>query len=187
MMVRAPAARRVKGVNVIGLVKLINGLRKKRPVRAISPAVEALLAEHVLISDWYPFEPFIELVGLVYREILARSESGARQMGVVGGQAALSDFHKQFVKLGDPMASLIAMRHTWRAYFDFGELTTEPNGTRGVRFVVSGYPDMPASHGQMIVGWHVAAAIVAGAPDAKSEVVESPWLGGVTLEHHVTF
>jgi hypothetical protein len=186
-MVRAPAARRIKGVNLIGLVKLINALRKKRPVPGISPAGEALLAEHVLISDWYAFEPFIELVGVVYREILARSESGARQMGVVGGQAALSGFHKQFIKVGDPMASLIAMRHTWRTYFDFGELTTEPDGPRAVRFVVSGYPDMPASHGQLIVGWHTSAAIVAGASGAKSEIVDCPWHGGLHLEHRVTF
>lgn len=108
-------------------------------------------------------------------------------MGIVGGQAALSGFHKQFIKVGDPVASLIAMRHTWRTYFNFGELMTETDGPRAVRFVVAGYPDMQASHGQMIVGWHTAAAIVAGAANAKSEVLQCPWHGGSELEHRVTF
>jgi hypothetical protein len=81
----------------------------------------------------------------------------------------------------------MAMRHTWRVYFDFGELTVERDGPRGVRFVVEGYEDMLPAHGQMIVGWHTAAALEAGASTARSLVLEAPWRRGKRLVHRVMF
>jgi hypothetical protein len=41
---RRAVVRRVKGVNVIGLVKLLKAHRKKQPLTGLSPAAEALLS-----------------------------------------------------------------------------------------------------------------------------------------------
>lgn len=183
------STRRAKGVNLIGLVKLVKGLRKRRPLRpgTLSKAAEAFLNEHVLISDWYPFDVYQELMELVFRQIIGGSEEAALEMGIIGGREAFSGFHKQFVAPGNPLETLLAVRHTWRVYYDFGSLAAIGEGPRGVRLVVEGYPDMGACHGNMIVGWHVAAAREAGAETARSDILKAPWRGDTRLIHRVTF
>jgi hypothetical protein len=178
--------RRAKGVNLIDLVKLLKGLRKRRPL-AFSKAAEALLAEHVLISNWYPFDVYPELLDIVYREMLGRDEKAALEMGIIGGRAAFSGFHKQFIAPRKPLETLLAIRHTWRVYYDFGTLSAFEEGPRAVRLELEGYPDARPCHGNMIVGWHVAAGREAGAENARSDILEAPWRGGARLVHRVTF
>ena len=178
--------RRAKGVNLIELVKLVKGLRKRRPI-GVSKSLEAVLAEHILISNWYSFDAYQELMEIVFREMLHGSEAAALEMGITGGRAAFSGHHKQFVAPGKPFETLLALRHTWRVYYDFGALAAVAEGPRAVRLEVDGYPDTPACHGNMIVGWHVAAAREAGAESARSEILEAPWRGDTRLVHRVRF
>jgi hypothetical protein len=183
------SSRRAKGVNLIGIVKLVKGMRKRRPLRpgALSRTAEAFLDEHVLVSDWYSFDLYVELLQLVFREMLESSEAAALEMGIMGGRSAFSGHHKQFVAPGNPIETLIALRHTWRVYYDFGTLSAVAEGPRSARLVLDGYPDMLACHGNMIVGWHVAAAREAGAESARSEIVKAPWRADERLIHRVTF
>ncbi len=177
----------MKGSNLIGLVKLLRGLRKTRPLQGLSPAALALLDERVLVTDWYPFEPFLEFVELTYRDLLKGSEEAALQMGIAGGREALAGVHKAFISQGDAAASLLAMKPAWRAYFDFAQLSAEKVGTNAVRFNLIDYPDVGAAHGMLIVGWHVAAARLAGSEKARAEVVLKPWTGAPHLAHCVHF
>ena len=83
--------------------------------------------------------------------------------GVSGGLVVLKEFHKVFVKEGDPISTLIAMRHSWHTDFDFGDHQTTRLDDHTVLFTVTDYPDMNAAHGHMIIGWDIAAAKLAGA------------------------
>jgi hypothetical protein len=186
-MASAAAARRVKGGNLIGMVKMLRHQQKKRPFPSLSPAARALLAEQILVSDWYPYPAYLELLELLYKEMLGKSEERARDAGLAAGRHALSTVHRQFVKIGDPVESLLAIRHTWRAYYDFAELRAERAGPGSVRFSVEQYPDMPLIHGLMIAGWHVAGALEGGATDASTMILEAPWRGDGRFVHMVTF
>ena len=182
-------SRLAKGVSFGGLVKLLRAHRKKRPFRECSLRAAELLEERVLPTEWYPHADLLELLG-AHRpgDFLRGNERMTEQFGIAGGTEALTlTYHKAFVRPGDPAASLVAMQHTWRLYFDFGALsaTLEPRG--GVLFVLDGYPDMPPYHGTMIVGWHVAAGIVSGASTAAAEILEAPWRAGSRLAYRVTF
>jgi hypothetical protein len=139
------------------------------------------------MSDWYSFDVYQELMQLVFRDVIKGSEEAALEMGIIGGRAAFSSHHKQFVAPGKPLETLLALRHTWRVYYDFGTLTATADGPNAVRLVVGGYPDMGACHGNMIVGWHVAAAREAGAEGARSEILKAPWRGDEQLIHRVSF
>lgn len=180
--------RQAKGVSFIGAMKLLRSYRKTRPIDFLSPKAEVLLSEQVLPTDWYPWPPVSELIETTSILLLDRSEAAAVEMGIAGGKQALTSYHKHFVQPGDPKGSLVAMRHTWRVYFDWGTLTAIAEGDRAVRFVLDGYPDMTSAHGCMIVGWHRAAGFVAGAESTHGEILERPWRdGSPRLVHRVEF
>jgi hypothetical protein len=139
---------------------------------------EDLLAERVLDHAWYPHKPFVELLGVMYRDLLGSSEDNALLVGVTGGKYALQTAHTAYVMEGDPIGSVLAMRHSWRTYFNFGELKAEQDGPDFVTLTLSGYPDVVPVHAGMIAGWAVAAAQLGGAAHAKGEILDRPWRGG---------
>ncbi|MFW6049982.1 MAG: hypothetical protein ACODAU_02340 [Myxococcota bacterium] len=177
--------RRARGTALIQLVKLLRGQRKKGPLRGLSPQAKALLDEHILPNEWYPLEPFREMMDFLHRELCGSSEEATLQAGEAGGKVLLTGPHKAFIQPGDPAASVFAMRHIWRAYYDFGELSGEMIDGPAVRFTLKGYPDITVAHGLMIAGWGVAAALVAGAADAGAEILERPWDGDLQLVYRV--
>jgi hypothetical protein len=180
--------RQAKGVSFVELVKLLKNRRRKHPFSGLSAEAEGLFGQHLLPTGWYPFPPVAELIDLAYRELLRGSAEAALQMGIAGGTHALRTYHRGFIRPGDPLASLLAMRRSWSLYFDFGELTTKQVGERGVVFQLDGYPDISAAHGPMVVGWHRAAGLVAGVKNLRGEIVECPWTdGSPRLVHRVEF
>lgn len=179
--------RRAKGVAFVELVKLLKSHRRKSPISALSREAESLMAdEHLLPTSWYPFAPVAELIEAAFNHLLRSREEAALQMGIAGGAYALGAYHKTFVKPGDPRASVLAMRHTWPLYFDFGSLSATEEGKHSVVFTLEGYPDMTGAHGHMIVGWHRSAVLAAGGEAVHGEILESPWSGGTSrLVHRV--
>ena len=185
---RANDPRQAKGVSFVELVKLLKNHRRKQPFSGLSAAAEGLFNQHLLPTAWYPFPGVAELIVLAHRELLRGSAEGALQMGIAGGTNAFRTYHRSFIRPGDPLASLLAMRRTWPLYFDFGELTSSQDGERSVVFVLEGYPDISEAHGPMVVGWHRAGGLVAGAKGLRGEIVESPWQDGSRrLVHRVEF
>jgi len=167
--------RRAKGVGFVELVKLLKGYRREHSLGSLSQEAENLLEQHVLPTEWYPFFGVRELIEVSYRLVLGQSADAALQVGIAGGCNALRSYHKNFVRPDDPLASILAMRHSWRLYFDFARLSARLDGERAVRFVLEGYADMTVAHGMMIIGWHRAAGLVAGAETTTGVILEAPW------------
>lgn len=182
------SGRHIKGASFIELVKLLKVYRRRHPLDELREATVAFMGQRILPSAWYPYEIFIELLETAYRRLLDSSEENALQMGIAGGQVALSTLHKAYIAAGDCAGSVLAMRHMWRAQCDFGDLRAElEDGGRAVRFTLTDYPDMPAVHGMTTVGWGVAAARLGGARDAACEVFEKPWEGAPRLSYAIRF
>jgi len=177
--------RRAKGVSFMELVKLLKGYRRQHSLGSLSNEAQELMEQHLLPTEWYPFAGVRELIELSYRLLLGQSEQAALEMGIAGGSHALSSYHKNFVKENDPLASILSMRHAWRLYFDFAELRAKLDGERAVRFVLDGYADMTVAHGMMIIGWHRAAGLIAGAETTTGTILEAPWKGGSRRLVHV--
>lgn len=177
--------RSIKGASVGDLVKTLRIYRRSHSVEGLSRAAKALLDQRIIINGWYPIEAFLELLDFTYHHLLDSKEEAAFEMGVRGGEAILAGPHRGFIQQGDPTASVMAMRHTWRAYFNFGELTAELLDGPAVQFTVTGYPDVTEPHGIMIAAWDVAAARIAGARGAGCQMLERPWDGGECLRYRV--
>lgn len=179
--------RLAKGINIVELVKALRVAQRARKIRFPSAAAEALVAERVSMLVWYPHATFVELLQVAYEHLLGRKEENAYQMGLLGGMKQLTGVHKLYLTPDDPVASLVAMRHAWRALFNFGTLTAEPESATRVLFTLSGYQDITPVHAAMIVGWGAAAGQLTAAPHAHGEMIERPWQGAPHLRYLVHF
>lgn len=180
--------RKAKGINLVELVKFIRSLRKKRTFRTpLSGQAEALLSMQVLPISWYSHAAFLELVELVYREVLERDEEKTYAMGIAGGRIALTGPHRAFIDPNSVARSVLAMRHVWRACFNFGELNAQLEDEQTVLFRLTGYEDVTPAHAFMTAGWGAAAAFVAGASSARAQVLDKPWKGAKDLTYRVSF
>jgi uncharacterized protein (TIGR02265 family) len=172
-------------VNLVGLVKALRVHRKQHPLPEMSPEADALLNEHILPSEWYPLRAHLEILGVAYRLLAGSKPENALQMGVTGGKAIWTSTHRGVVEGRDPVRALKSMPAVWRTYFDFGSLDVDVDDPTTVRFTVRDYPDVPVYHGMTIAGWHLAVALVAGAPGATVELLERPWEGRSPTQVHV--
>jgi hypothetical protein len=172
----APSERQIAGNALIDLIKFIKNYEKE--VRALPLGAEArgLVAERVVVAQWYSLAAFHDILGALDRAVLRGNEQRTLEMGAAGG-AAMRGLQHAYVVEREPLNSVLAMRHAWRAHYNFGALSAEATGDATVTFTVTGYPDMPMSHGLLTAGWGLAAARVAGSPAARVEVLERPWQG----------
>jgi len=173
----AKIERQVKGKVLIDLVKSLNVYRRNRSLVGLSPHAEAFLNRRILANKWYPHNIFRELMRLFYRHLLASNPENAVKAGIVAGYSGLQSIHRGFVKTDDPLASMYSMRHLWASMYNFAEIEAELVGTNSVRFILTGYPDMPEEHAMLTVGWGVAAAQLAGAKEVTYVLEQRPWQG----------
>ena len=184
---RGAAERRAKGTNLIELVKALRAFRRLNELRFPSTAAAALVEERILPTSWYAHDTFVELLQVTYEQILRSDEQSAYEMGLRGGRAQLLSVHKFYVAPGDPQATLLALRHPWRSMFNFGSLTAEADTARSVVFTLQGYADVPVVHAAMIVGWGAAGGQLAGAPNARGNIVARPWKGDPYFRYRISF
>ena len=109
------------------------------------------------------------------------------EMGAAGATEQLQSIYKAYLKAGDAKESVYALRHAWRAQYDFGQLAADALDASSVLFTLSDYEGVGMVHGMMIVGWGVAAARVCGCTGARADVLERPWRGGERLRYRIHF
>ena len=182
---KADSGRHMKGTSFIDLVKFLKNHRKINPLPSMSPATQALLDTHILVSAWYPLEIFIELLRVTDQVFVKGNENTALEMGIAAGLNHFNGAHAAYISTGDPQASVMSMRHAWRAHADFGDLTAEAVDNTTVVFTLKNYRDIPMTHAMMTAGWGVAAARFAGAKKSRAEVIDRPWKGAPQSRYQI--
>ncbi len=184
--VNGPRERLTKGINLLGLVKSLNGYRYHSSIEALAPASRALLDERIIVSNWYPLERLWEMLEFTYDRMLGRDPERAVEMGRRGGVRIWGSAHRIFIR-DEPLETLrVTSEHGWSGYFNFGRLDLRViEGESAVEFVLGDYPDVPEAHGMGIIGWHIAAAQLSGAAKARGELVRAPWLGDPEQVHRI--
>lgn len=180
----AGAERKIAGNGMIDLIKFLKNYERSKGLLPLRADARALVSSRVMASAWYPLATFHELLRAIDRIAIHGDEGRAIEIGAQGG-ASMRGLQKAYIVPGDPQISVLAMRHAWRAHYDFGVLSAEAVGTDAVQFVLSGYPDIPMSHALMMAGWGVAAARAAGLTSVMVEVGERPWQGSNNYTYKV--
>lgn len=168
---------------MVDLVKFTKHYEKQVSPFSLAADTRAFLSGRVVTTQWYPLAYFHDILAALDDRLWHGSEERALELGA-GGGAAMRGLQKTYGQEG-PLSSVLAMRHAWRAHYDFGVLSAETPNDSMVRFTVDGYPDMPMTHGMMTAGWGLAAARMAGASSARAEILERPWLGAKRFVYQV--
>jgi len=163
------------------LVKMLRAARKAGRLENISPEVAKLLEERVIVTAWYPFEHFMQLLLLAHQRLADGSDEAARKMGDMAASEMLLGLHKSFLSEGDPARTLTALERVWGRYFDFGTLTVHPE-VSGARVMIAGYEDMVRTHGNLLIGWARTAVTLSGAEVNVATVRRAPWEGDALFE-----
>ncbi|MBN1656674.1 MAG: hypothetical protein JXA30_23075 [Deltaproteobacteria bacterium] len=179
--------RRAKGINIIDLVKVLKIYRRTHKNAVFSKDVEALFKERILPNKWYSYRIFLELINFAYKNLLASKEDNAVQLGMAGGLVVLKEYHGVFIEEGDPIATLLSLRHSWRSYFNFGFHEAKSDDDHSVEMTVGDYPDVGPCHAHMIIGWDMGGAKLAGASDIRYELLTRPWEGAGQLTYIIRF
>ncbi|MFW6050458.1 MAG: TIGR02265 family protein [Myxococcota bacterium] len=182
MLVSAAMPRHAKGTNLVLLVKLAKSGVSTGQLTNLGAEEQKLLDEHVLVSEWYPFDAFAKLLCAVHEQMLGGSDEAAMRMGEANASEMLLGVHAMFLSKGDPLRTLKGLGHIWALYFDFGEVQARATGERSAEISVLGYPDISRCHGMVLGGWMRTAIGLAGAELEDLAVDEAPWEGADHLK-----
>ena len=169
-----PTQRRAKGMTIVPLIRHVHAMRRAGKKLELTPRDEALLAQRLIVSDWYPFEIWTRLLEL-QAELANHDLDVALESGRLGALQLIGSVHRSFVSPGDPARSIRALSRMWSRYFDFGEVDIVDRGTDGAAITIAGYSDMPTWYAHMIVGWVIALVELTGAKVVSHAIEEVPW------------
>lgn len=176
-----PAERTTKGLNLLGLVKMIRAARRVEDLPGLLAEDRALLAKHILPGQWYPFDAFIRILVATHRTLLDGSDATARGMGRVNAEAALLGPHGIHLWTGNVARTVGSLEKTWPQLFSFGQVVMSEVVERGARMDIQGYPDMTRTHGNVVMGWVQRAAELAGGTRVEVRAEQAPWDGKRSL------
>ncbi len=169
-----PTQRRAKGMTIVPLIRHVHAMRRAGKKLELTPRDEALLAQRLIVSDWYPFDIWTRLLEL-QAELANHDLAVAVESGRLGAQQLIGSVHRSFVSPGDPARSIRALSRMWSRYFDFGDVDIVDRGTDGAAISIAGYSDMPVWYAHMIVGWVIALVELTGAKVVSHAIEEVPW------------
>jgi serine/threonine-protein kinase len=169
-----PTQRRAKGMTIVPLIRHVHAMRRAGKKLELTPRDEALLAQRLIVSDWYPFEIWTRLLEL-QAELANHDLAVAVESGRLGAQQLVGSVHRSFVTPGDPARSIRALSRMWSRYFDFGVVDIVDRGSDGAAISIAGYSDMPTWYAHMIVGWVIALVELTGAKVVSHTIEEVPW------------
>jgi len=181
--------RLVRGTNVRDVVQALRVHERTHELPPLGTWERDLLRKRVAPSTWYALKVFDSLLQVVHRYVFDGSETAGQAMGRMFARSMLEQTHEIEVVAGNPAETVAKLQQRWRLHFNFGEVTIHrlPNGDgkAWVRVLISGYPDMSATHGQTIVGWTLEVASRAGAKNLALHIDERPWMHNNVLSYRL--
>lgn len=157
------------------LVELARSGVESGKLRELGDQERGLLEERLLVSEWYPFEPFERLLCAVHTQLLGGGDEAAIRLGEKWAEEMLNSIHNMFLVKGDPMRTIRGMARLWDMYFDFGRVSVTNEDVDAVEIVVEGYPSMTRCHGMVLLGWLRAGLALSGADLIDVHMERTPW------------
>lgn len=174
--------RQAKGVNLLGLAKVLRHLKLVQTLPGLQPEDRTLLGGLVMPGAWYPFDAFARVLSVTHQHVGQGKDQAAREMGRAHAAAMLNGPHAAYLHPGDVARTLTSLARIWPNYFNFGALEFTPQSTRAMHLSVQDYDDMGRAHGTLMVqGWMVRSIELAGGTSVQVKIERAPWLGSGNL------
>ena len=165
-MVEVPKPGKVKGVNILALVKMLRKAGLERATKLVPPAYQHYLTERILVSNRYPEIDHVELLRAVYRLMPPKPEPWI-VMGHRSAHTDLTGVYKVHLRPGDPMRTLQSAGALWRNYHDSGEMTVSFPSQRSALLELRKFVAPARELCRINVGYFEEIVLMSGAREAR--------------------
>ncbi len=182
---------KVKGVAVSGLIKFI----KKNYKDTLSKVVDALPAEsakymqeHILVTEWYPYRLYTDLLRTLDKVIGKGDLSTCIEQGRLSAIHDLSTFFKTFLNFSSMQTLLSRGIVAWSSYYDTGKTEILSLTDKDAIYLIKDFPDIDIAHVKNVEGWVEQFFLTAlKLKEVRSEIVKCQCNGDPITELHFTF
>jgi hypothetical protein len=162
---------RIKGSQVIGVVKALRAQRSRAAERA--PAhLRHYFEERVLAASWYPEKDFRDLVLLLGR-LTATEVKGSvwRMIGHLGAERDFQGIYASLIRPGDVAGTLRLFPSAWRQFRDQSLLSCEELGVGSAQLSLREYAVNCRELTEVNAAYFETALRLAGAKSASVTVM----------------
>lgn len=182
---------RVKGVAVIGIIKYIKKNHKdvfNKIVEAMSKASAKYMDEHILVTEWYPYQLYTDLLRAFDKVVGKGDLSTCIEQGRLSAKHDLSTIFKIFMNFSSIQSMLSRVMVAWSSYYDTGTIEINPLTEKEATYLIKDFPDIDLAHVKNVQGWVEQFFLIAlKVKDVKSEIVKCQCKGDPVTEIHFTF
>ncbi len=181
---------KVKGVAILGMIKFIKKNFKDalpRVIKALPPESSKYMQEHILITEWYQYKLYTDLLRSLDKVIGKGDLSFCIEQGRLSAQHDLTTVYKIFMSFSNIENMVKRAMSIWNSYYDTGTveaiLFTDKEGT----IIIKDFPDIDMAHVKNVQGWLEQFLSTGRLKDIKSEILRCQCYGDPLTELHFTF
>lgn len=179
-------AGRVKGVNILALVKMLRAAGRERAAALLPASLHNYLDERILVSNRYPEEDHVGLLRAL-AQLMPPAPDPWLVLGRGSARADLNGLYRAHLRPGDPRRTLESAPALWRNYHDTGDMTASFGGPHEATLRLRAFV-APARELCLInIGYFTELVTMAGGRDARCAEVGCVVLGAVECSWTVTW
>ena len=190
---------KVKGITILGLVKLLKKRTDQEDMQRVLDDLgetdRQVLDERILVSSWYPYRVFHNLLESMDRVLGNGDGKMAYEIGRLAAERDLTTIYRSilsFLSTGFITKKALA---AWRNYYSSGGLElvqdetekTETGTKRIMSFKLSDFRTMSQVHCMNILGWCEKFVELLGATDIEVEETSCIHKGGDYCEFRLSW
>jgi hypothetical protein len=155
-------------VNWVGLNHGQDGL--DRLCAQASPELTKAVRDGIVVSRWYPFEQFVELVNTIDRLFGKGDGALTHELGRFGADAALTTIYRLFYRVGTVRWVMARAARLWHLHYDSGrlELREHPDS---IELEIQDFPTPDCTHCASVRGWAERSIELSGGEAVETELV----------------
>ena len=137
-----------------------------------SPALRAIIERGVNKAQWYPLEPFIELITTIDRLFGTGDGALIDVLARHGADANLTTIYRLFFKVGTTHWILGRAVRLWSAHYDSGYLEVLTRGPATAVLRIRDFATPHEVHCRSVMGWAQRSIELSGAKNVVAEQVK---------------
>ncbi len=181
----------VKGVALLGVIKFIKKYHKdalNKVVEALPPEYEKYMQEHLLVTEWYPYKIYTDLLRALDKVIGKGDLSTCIEQGRLSAKHDLSTVFKMFLNFSSVQSMLSRIMIAWTSYYDAGKIEIPSLTDKEATYFIKDFPEIDMAHVKNVQGWMEQFFTFAlKVKNVKSEIVKCQCNGDPVTEMHFIF
>ncbi|MGA7616091.1 MAG: hypothetical protein WBX15_13025 [Thermoanaerobaculia bacterium] len=171
----------IKGFAVRGLLRYLKATRpeaKERVITALPEPSRLAFDRPIVLSDWYDYRVFADLLREIDREIGNGDLRLCRDVGDFAARQDITGIFKMMLGILNPDTLLKRSTIFWSKYSDTGSFHHVPSGEYRYAVRLEDFPDMDEAHCWLMIGWMTRLGLISRARTVDMRHTECVSHGG---------